>query len=66
MKLLGTRQVAALLGVNPKLIQSAVWDGRIPQPERVPGGAYVWTPADIDRAARCFRVKLPAEGVDHV
>ena len=50
-----TRQVARLLGVNPNRISRAVWEGRIEQPEKGPGGAFFWTEADVRRAAWVLR-----------
>lgn len=50
--LIGTRAVSRLLGVKPQRIATAIWDGRIPEPERGPGNAFVWTRADIERACR--------------
>jgi hypothetical protein len=47
----GTRQVAAILGVRPSTVAKAVWDGRIEPPAKGPGGAFIWTEADLRRAA---------------
>ncbi len=55
---IGTKQVAAMLGVNLSTLTRAVWDGRIMEPQRGPGGCYIWSDADIHRAAREFNVKL--------
>lgn len=51
---LGTRQVAKLMGIPPGRLTRAVWDGRIPPPEKLPGGSYGWQEADIARACRCL------------
>ena len=51
----GTRAAAALLGVRANTLQSAVWSGRIAQPRRGPGRAFLWSRDDLDRAARCLR-----------
>ena len=51
MKFLGTREVAAILGVRPFVINTGVWQGRIPSPQKGPGGNYLWEERDIERAA---------------
>jgi hypothetical protein len=48
---IGTKQAAAILGVRPSTVAKAVWDGRIAPPTKGPGGAYIWTDADLRRAA---------------
>ena len=50
-----TREVARLIGVKPGTVGKAIWAGNIPTPHKGPGGAFLWTPADIDRAAHHFR-----------
>ncbi|MCG3180936.1 MAG: hypothetical protein BIFFINMI_03301 [Phycisphaerae bacterium] len=49
--MIGTRQAAAILGVRPSTLSKAVWDNRLAPPTRGPGGAYIWTEADLRRAA---------------
>jgi hypothetical protein len=49
--MIGTRQAAAILGVRPGTLTRAVWEGRLAPPVKGPGGAYVWTDADLRRAA---------------
>jgi hypothetical protein len=49
--MMGTRQVASILGVRPSTVAKAVWDGRIAPPTRGPGGAFIWTEADLRRAS---------------
>jgi len=51
---LSTREVARRLGVPVGRLSRAVWEGRIPEPRRLPGGAFGWTDADIARACRCL------------
>ena len=46
-----TRQVAEILGINSSRLSRAVWDKRFTPPEKGPGGAYLWTEADIRRAS---------------
>ena len=50
-----TREVAIQLGIKPGTLGKAIWSGNIPEPLRGPGGAFLWTPADIDRATHHFR-----------
>ena len=54
MSFKSTRQVAALLGVSPNKLQRAVWEGRIPEPEKGPGNNFFWTEADINRASKAL------------
>jgi hypothetical protein len=49
--MIGTKQAAAILGLRPGALTKAVWDDRIPPPVKGPGGAFVWTDADLRRAA---------------
>jgi hypothetical protein len=55
MTLRSTRDVARLLGIGTSRLSKAVWDGRVPAPEKGPGGAYFWSDADLERASRLFR-----------
>ena len=48
--MIGTKQAAAMLGVRPGTLTRAVWDGRIPQPAKGPGGAFMWTEDDLKKA----------------
>lgn len=47
----GTREVARMLGLNPSRLARAIWDGRLDAPLKAPGGAYLWTKRDIERAS---------------
>jgi hypothetical protein len=49
--MIGTKQAAAILGLRPGTLTRAVWEGRLTPPAKAPGGAYVWTEADLRRAA---------------
>ena len=49
--MIGTKQAAAILGVRPGTLTRAIWEGRVPQPAKGPGGAFVWTETDLRRAA---------------
>ncbi|MDI9434067.1 MAG: hypothetical protein QM570_20310 [Planctomycetota bacterium] len=51
MSFWSTRQVARMLGVTPALMTKALWDGRVPAPQKSPSGNFLWTAADIDRAS---------------
>jgi hypothetical protein len=51
MRFFGTREVAKLLGVTPGAILQAVWHGRLDPPQKGPGGAFLWTVSDINRAS---------------
>ena len=65
--MLGTRQAAKVLGVKPTTLSRAVWDGRLQQPVRAPGGAFIWSDEDLRRAAWVMRKQdlddLRKEGV---
>jgi hypothetical protein len=50
-----TLQVAKLLGFNPSRLSRAVWDGRLTPPARAPGGAFLWTAEDVERASWLLR-----------
>jgi len=58
-RFLSTREVARLLGMKPGTLSMAVWDGRIAEPERGPGDSFLWTDADVQRAARQFGIPWP-------
>jgi predicted DNA-binding transcriptional regulator AlpA len=49
--IVSTLQAAKTLGVSHSRLIRAVWDGRIDPPAKVPGGAFAWTEADINRAS---------------
>jgi len=50
-----TREVAKLLGLNPSRLARAVWDGRLTPPGKAPGGAFLWTAEDVERASWLLR-----------
>lgn len=50
-----TREVARMLGVNPSRLARALWDGRLGPPIKAPGGAFLWTDEDIERASWLLR-----------
>jgi len=55
MALRSTRNVARLLGIGTSRLSRAIWDGRLPAPEKGPGGAYFWSDDDLTRASWHFR-----------
>ncbi len=62
-----TREVARLLGIGTSRLSRAVWDQRLPAPEKGPGGAYLWSDKDVSTASWYFRHRdasdlLAAEG----
>ena len=50
-----TPQVAKMLGIPPGRLSRAVWDGRVRMPAKGPGGAYIWTEGDNQRASWVLR-----------
>jgi len=50
-RVFSTRQVACMLGVNTSRLQRAVWAGRVQAPAKGPGGAFLWTLSDLQRAS---------------
>ena len=56
----GTREVAQALGVSHSRLARAVWTGKVREPERGPGGAFLWTDEDIERASWVLLGKSPA------
>ena len=52
--MIGTRQAATILGVRPGTLSRAMWEGRFTPPAKVPGGAYVWTEADLQQASQAM------------
>lgn len=55
MEYFSTLQVSRLLGLNPSRLARAVWIGRIAAPARGPGGAFYWTPKNIQQASWVLR-----------
>jgi hypothetical protein len=52
--MMGTKTVSGILGVRPGTLARAVWDGRVPEPKRGPGGCFLWDEDDLRRAARAM------------
>lgn len=57
MTIRNTKTVARLIGVNISTLSQAVWAGRIPEPQRGPGGCFLWADEDINRASRVLTGK---------
>jgi len=49
--MIGTKEAARILGLKPGTLARAIWDERFQPPAKGPGGAFVWTEADLRRAA---------------
>ena len=62
-----TREAATAIGMTPNALNRAIWEGRITAPEKGPGGAYLWTERDIERASWVLRRKpLEKKGATNV
>jgi len=48
---IGTKQVAKILGVSVTKLQRALWDERLDPPAKGPGGVFLWTVEDVNRAS---------------
>ncbi len=62
MSYYSTKEVAKLLGINTSRLARAVWDDRFLPPQKGPGGNFLWTDADIERASWSLRKR----GIDDV
>lgn len=51
MQFYGTRQVAKILNIRPHTLTAAIWNGRVDPPQKSPGGEFLWTEEDIERAS---------------
>ena len=49
--MIGTKEAARILGLRPGTLARAVWDERFQSPAKGPGGAFIWTEADLRRAS---------------
>ena len=52
-----TRQAAQLLGIKPDILQKSIWLGKVSPPIKSPSNSFLWTMADIEKAAwalHCF------------
>ena len=60
-----TRAVAKRLGVPVSSLSQAVWRGDVSEPERAPGGSFLWTDTDIRSAAKALGISLKFEPIIH-
>jgi hypothetical protein len=51
MEYQSTRQAAKRLGISNSRLARAIWDERFLAPTKGPGGAFIWTEADLQRAS---------------
>ena len=51
MEYQSTRQAAKRLGISNSRLARAIWDERFQAPTKGPGGAFIWTEADLRRAS---------------
>jgi hypothetical protein len=58
---LSTKQTAIMLGIPTGRLNMAVWSGRLAEPQRGPGGDFLWTDEDVARAAKLWNIRLPVE-----
>ena len=61
-----TREVARALGIRPGKLSTAVWDGKVAEPQKAPSGAFLWTIEDIRRAGWVLlhrEIELPTETI---
>ena len=49
--MISTKQAATILGVKPGTLTRAIYEDRILPPEKGPGGAFVWTDANLRQAS---------------
>ena len=49
-----TKRVAKAMGLNISRLSKAVWEGRLPEPTRGPGGVFLWSLEDAQRASWYF------------
>jgi hypothetical protein len=51
MRVIGTKEAAGVLGISISRLQQAIWKERFQPPEKGPGGVYLWTQMDLERAS---------------
>ena len=62
MQYYNTKQVAELLGINPAILNLAIWNNRLDPPLKGPSGNFLWTQEDIERASWTLLRKSYQEG----
>ena len=55
--MIGTKEAARILGLRPGTLLKAIWEGRLREPVRGPGKAFIWSDHDLRRAAWLLRHK---------
>jgi len=55
--MIGTKEAARILGLRPGTLLKAIWEGRLREPVRGPGKAFIWSDDDLRRAAWLLRHK---------
>jgi len=53
--MIGTKEAARILGLRPGTLLKAIWEGRLREPVRGPGKAFIWNDDDLRRAAWLLR-----------
>jgi len=51
MAFYNTQTAGRILGIDPNKLHRAVWDNKLKAPAKSPSNTYMWTRADIERAA---------------
>lgn len=59
-----TKEVAERLGVRVARLSRAIYEDRVDAPARGPGGRFLWTEADVERASWQLLGRAP-EAVRH-
>ena len=54
MGFLSTKQVARRIGVDISTLSRSIWLEKFQPPQKGPGGNFLWTDGDIERAAKYF------------
>lgn len=62
MEYKSTVEVGRLLGVRPDRINRLVWIGELKPPAKGPGGSFLWTQEDIERARMLLSRKAAVGG----
>jgi len=61
MNVCATRKAAKILGVSTSRLVRAIWDEQFKSPNKGPGGNYLWTRQDVNRASMVL-LSRPYEG----
>ena len=63
---LSTKDVALLLGVKVGTLAKAVYDDRVPRPQKRFSGNYVWTQNNIKEAAKVFNIHYESKDTHEI